>query len=450
MSADKRAVFKEWLATGKARVEPLAFPQRELWEASPVPVADPANHICCLIEVRGVVTRETCESAINRVVERQEVLRLSILPGKERPLQFIRTTGVANVSFRELSAAERGVDAVDEIARETFLKPFDLLQGPLYRVDVLQRSIDDQIMVFAIHHAIADGWSLGVFVQDLCIAYAQGLLGMGSEALPPVPLSYTAWGAAERVLLQPAEIECKAAFWKAALSGCRRIGTRASPIGAASGAAVRTVSYFPLELADAAREIARSTGSTLFSTLLAAFQIAYARWSGVADLLVGTPVANRANQAVRETMGYCAGIVPIRGQVDETQTFVQMLEAVHATTLDCFANALPFAELAPRLADAAAPGYNPVFDVRFALQNHPVPDVSLRGLSAKLSMRSTGTARFQIGCEITVVAHGLEVVWLSRQHLFSPPEIKRLASLFQSILAAVCRAPETRLTAIAT
>ncbi len=448
MSADKRAVFKEWLASGKARVEPLALPQRELWEASPIPVADPANHICCLIEVRGVVTRDACESAIQRVVERQEVLRLSLLPGKERPLQFIRKTGVANVCFRELSAGERGADAVDEIASETFLKPFDLLQGPLYRVNVLQRSVDDQIMVFAIHHAIADGWSLGVFVQDLCIAYAQGLLGMASEALPPVPLSYSAWGAAERALWQPAEIESKAAFWRAALSGCRRIGTRDSPIGATSGAAVRTVSYFPLELADAARELARSTGSTLFSTLLSAFQIAFARWTGVADVVVGTPVANRANQAVRETMGYCAGVVPIRRQVDETRTFVQMLEAVHATTLDCFANALPFAELARCLADSAAPGYNPVFDVRFALQNHPVPDVSLRGLSAKLSMRSTGTARFQIGCEITVVAHGLEVVWLSRQHLFPQREIEKLASLFQNILASVCRTPDSRLATL--
>ncbi len=50
---------------------------------------------------------------------------------------------------------------------EIFREPFDLVQGPLYRVEVLRRAADDHVLVFAIHHAIADGWTLGVFVQDL-------------------------------------------------------------------------------------------------------------------------------------------------------------------------------------------------------------------------------------------------------------------------------------------
>src|SRR5262245_40623945 len=86
MPENKRAALKEWLSSGKVGLHPLTFPQRELWEASPVSVADTANHICCLIHLRGFVTREMCEAALQRVVERQEVLRLSFLPGKDRPL----------------------------------------------------------------------------------------------------------------------------------------------------------------------------------------------------------------------------------------------------------------------------------------------------------------------------------------------------------------------------
>src|SRR5258708_20377353 len=89
MSGDKRALLKEWLASGKAHLQPLTFPQRELWEASPVAVTDIANHICCLIQMRGVITRNACEAAIQRVVERQEVMRLSFLPGQDRPIQII-------------------------------------------------------------------------------------------------------------------------------------------------------------------------------------------------------------------------------------------------------------------------------------------------------------------------------------------------------------------------
>ena len=85
MPSDQRARLKQWIESGEAQLHPLTFPQRELWEASPVPVADTANHICCLIEVRGLLTERDCRAAIQRVVDRQEVLRLSFLPGKERP-----------------------------------------------------------------------------------------------------------------------------------------------------------------------------------------------------------------------------------------------------------------------------------------------------------------------------------------------------------------------------
>ncbi len=136
-------------------------------------------------------------------------------------------------------------------------------------------------------------------------------------------------------------------------------------------------------------------------------------------------------------MGYFADIVPLRGQVDVDRPFSDHLKAVHQTTVDCFANAMPFAELVPALGDQPAPGHNPVFEVRFALQNYPVPDVALHGLSAQLRMRSTGTARLHLGCEITALPEGLEIVWLFPSTLFSLAEIKNLANLFPAVLAAV-------------
>jgi condensation domain-containing protein len=449
MSEDKRALLKEWLASGKAHLQPLTFPQRELWETSPVAVTDIANHICCLIQMRGVITRDACEAAIQRVVERQEVMRLSILPGKDRPIQMIRHASDANFRFRELSPGQSHEQAVEDLAREIFSEPFDFVQGPLYRAEVLRRAADDHVVVLAIHHAIADGWTLGVFIQDLCVAYVQELMGL-REGLPPVPLTYSSWGAAERAFWQPAELERRAAFWKSNLAGSRRLWNSQEGLESASGVPDRWVLQFPVDLADAARELARVTGTTLFNTLLAAFQIALSRWTGEQDILVGTPVANRSKQAVRETMGYCAGIVPLRGQVDVDRPFSASLKTVHQTTVDCFANAMPFAELVPALGELPGPGQNPIFEVRFALQNHPVPDVTVHGLSARLKMRSTGTARFRLGCEITVVDDGFQVVWLFRPKLFPLAEIKNLAYLFQAVLAGTCRSPESRIAALMT
>ena len=65
MSEDRRTRLKRWLESGEISLQPLTFPQRELWEASPVPVADPSNHICAFIEVRGLLTAEDCQAACN-------------------------------------------------------------------------------------------------------------------------------------------------------------------------------------------------------------------------------------------------------------------------------------------------------------------------------------------------------------------------------------------------
>jgi Non-ribosomal peptide synthetase modules and related proteins len=300
--------------------------------------------------------------------------------------------------------------------------------------------------VFAIHHAIADGWSLGVFLEDLCASYVQQRMA-GSDNLPPVPTSYSAWGAAERGFWQPAELERRATFWKSRLTGIQRLWSIPDEAEVVFRPR-RLVSQLPAEITGLIRELARRSGATLFSTLLAAFQVTLSRWTGANDIVVGTPVANRTKQDVRETMGYFSGIVPLRGQVERDRPFAEHLRAVHESAVASFANAMPFAELVKTTAERPLPKYNPVFQVRFALQNHPVPDIEMRDLALKLRMRSTGTPRFDLGCEITEQGEALEVVWLFRESLFSQPEIEELGRLFHTVVANVCCVPERRTAAL--
>ena len=449
MSQENRARLRQWLESGEARLQPLTFPQRELWEASPVPAADVSNNICAIIQVRGLLTPQGSEAALQKVVDRQEVFRLSFLPGKDQPMQMIRKAGKPALQFRELSSAQQPPEAIEELAGEVFRKPFDLVQGPLYRAEVFRRAADDHVLVLAIHHAIADGWTLGVFVQDLLAAYLQSVRGV-QTALPPVPLSYSEWGATERAFWQPAELAQRATFWKANLAEAPRLWSPPAGSAAASGMLQRGVSLVPADLGRAVRERARRNGATLFSTLLAAFQITLSKWTGADDIVVGTPVANRGRQAVRETMGYCSGIVPLRGQIDRARTFTDSLRAVHQATVDSFANAMPFAELVRALGEAPSPGHNPIYEVRFALQNHPVPDVAVPGLSLKLRMRSTGTARFDLGCEITEEGDALEVAWLFRRNLFPLEDIQTLGRMYLAVLEGVCRSPEILTSALMT
>lgn len=439
MAENKRERVRELLESGKARLHPLTFPQRELWEAAALPAADLSNDICAIITVRGKAAPGLLQSAMEQVVARQEVLRLSILPGSDRPVQLVREHAAPVLRFHDADSSKGQHGAIEEQAKEFCREPFDLARGPLYRVNVLRRAADDYVLVFTIHHAIADGWSLGVFMRDLWSAYARELTGVAVRPLP-VPLSYSDWGALERTYWQPGELKRRAAFWKPELAGARRLWSEAE---ASSSERTRWVSRVPDDLTRAVRELARRTSATMFSALLAAFQVALSRWTGADDILVGTPVAQRSRRDVRETMGYFSGIVPLRGRVEPGRKFSDQLKEVHQTTVDCFANAMPFVELAHALGDRSSPQHHPVFEVRFALQNHPMPDLTLPGLLVRLKLQSTGTARFDLGCEITEEGQALEVVWLFRPDRFDVAAIGELDALFQAVLARVCSSPQS-------
>ena len=441
MSEDPQTRLKRWLESGEIRLQPLTYPQRELWETSPVPAGDPSNNICAVIEVRGRLTPEGSMAALQQVVDRQEVFRVSFLPGKGQPMQLIRHSGEPALEFRELAGSQRDPEEIENLAADIFRTPFDLVQGPLYRAEMLRRGPDDHVLAIAIHHSIADGWTLGVFVQDLLAAYLQVVRG-GPAGLPPVPLTYSDWGAAERAFWQPAELATRAEYWRSKLAGTCRLWSPPAAPAAGSGPLQRVVSIVPAELGQALHGLARRHGATLFSTLLTAFQISLSEWTGADDIVVGTPVANRGKPAVRQTMGYCSGIVPLRGRVDPGRKFSSSLHEAHLATVDAFANAMPFVELASAVGEKSAPGYNPVFEVRFALQNHPVPDVAVPGLSLQLRMRSTGTARFDLACEINETGDALEVAWLFRQGLFAHDAIEQLGRIYLGVLAGVCREPD--------
>ena len=441
MPEDQRARLKLWLESGEIRLQPLTYPQRELWETSPVPAEDVSNNICAVIEVRGRLTPEGSLAALQQVVNRQEVFRLSFLPGKGQTMQLIRRSAQPALGFRELAVSQRHPAAIEALAAEIFRAPFDLVQGPLYRAEMLRRGPDDHVLAIAIHHSIADGWTLGVFVQDLLAAYLQGVRG-GAAGLPPVPLSYSDGGAAERAFWQPTQLALRAAYWRSKLAGAPRLWSPPAEPAVAAAPLQTVATSVPAALGRALRALARRHGATLFSTLLTAFRVSLAKWNGADDVVVGTPVANRGKQAVRETMGYCSGIVPLRGRIDPARGFTSSLQQVHLATLDAFANAMPFVELARAVGATAAPGCNPVFEVRFALQNHPVPDVAVPGLSLRLRMRSTGTTRFDLACEINEDGDALDVAWLFRQGRFDPAAIERLGRIYLAVLAGACREPD--------
>lgn len=445
--SDPRLRLKEWLASGEAKLLPLSLPQRELWENSPVPPGDPANHICATIELHGTFSFDLCTVALRAVVERQEVLRTSFLSGGGKIAQVVRSKAETILLCREVGSPE----GLEEVMAATFSEPFDMVRGPLYRVEMLRVADDHQVLALVFHHAIADGWTLGVFVEDFTAAYVSALREAGRgvskirglrEGLPSVGVTYSAWAAAERARWQPAEAQRHLAYWRPRLAGSKPLlepgnGSPLQPL-------LKYVTALPPPVVDSTRELARRSGVTLFSALLSAFQIALYRWRGACDVVLGTPHANRTKAGVRDTMGYFAGVVPLRLRLEPGRTFESTLVENHAQVVEDFAHAMPFAELAAAVGLPPAGNRHPIFDVRFALQNHPVPDIVLPGISTRLRTRSTGTSRFDIGCELTEDGHALEVVWLYRPPFLTEGAILHLDQLLRNVLIEAGESPDFR------
>ncbi|MEX1119844.1 MAG: condensation domain-containing protein [Terrimicrobiaceae bacterium] len=437
-TSDPRLRLKSLIASGEARLLPLSFPQRELWENSPVAPGDPANHICATIEIRGVFSFDLCQEALQAVVERQEVLRTSFLSGDGKAAQIVVAKTEANLRCRDV---EPGEDPV-EVMATVFSEPFDMVRGPLYRVEMLRRAADHHTLALVFHHAIADGWTLGVFVEDFTMAYILALQQSGrafapltglKDRLPGPGMTYSEWAAADRSRWQPPGPPEEAAYWRSRLAGSGLLFGRPRPKEPMKPLCKRVTSLEPA-LVEAARALAKQAGVTLFSVLITAFQVTLNRWKATKDVVLGVPHANRSKPQTRETMGYFAGVVPLRLRLEPRHSFLQTLRANHEAQIEDFAHAMPFAELAKDLAPRDERFCHQIFDVRFALQNHPVPDIELPGISTRLRTISTGTSRFDLACELTEDGPAMEVVWLYRQFVVDGEEIGHLDRLLGVVL----------------
>jgi hypothetical protein len=63
-------------------------------------------------------------------------------------------------------------------------------------------------------------------------------------------------------------------------------------------------------------------------------------------------------------------------------------------------------------------------------------------------MRSTGTARFDLACEITEIGTELEVVWLFKPSIFDLETIAAMNTLFQTVVTRCCRDSAGRISAL--
>lgn len=429
---------------------PLSFAQQRLWFLDQLDPGSPVYNIASGVRLRGLVNLALVARSVDQIVARHESLRtrFGLLDGQ--PVQVVKRHEVFGMTVVDLCG-------LDEVARETELErialeqarlPFDLAAGPLLRVVWSELSEQDHALLITMHHIVSDGWSVGIFMRELWALYEAFAAGEGSP-LGELQIQYGDFSAWQRQHLQGEALEKEVSYWREVLQGAPPVlelpTDRPRPlVQSFKGASHRLA--LSRELTDRLQELSRREHVSLFMMLLAAFNVLLFRYTGQSDVVVGSPVANRARSEVDGLIGFFVNTLVLRTDLSHDPTFREVLRRVRAVTLGAYAHQdLPFEKLVEELHPGRSLSYSPLFQVMFGFQNTPLGLPTGGGLISQPLRVDRGAAMFDLTLMMVETAQGLRGSLEYRVDMFEAATIERMARHFFKLLEEVVRDSEQRI-----
>jgi amino acid adenylation domain-containing protein len=306
------------------------------------------------------------------------------------------------------------------------------------------------------HHVISDGWSLGLFFQELDALYTAFLHGLASP-LAELPIQYGDYAVWQRHRLSGHVHEEQVAFWKLQLEGAPVLQLptdRPRPLAQSFRGASERFSI-PPGVCESLRALSREQDATLFMILLAAFTVILHRYSEQDDVLVGLPVAGRTHRLVEGMIGFFINSLVLRTDLSGDPTFLELVARVRETTLSAFEHQdLPFEKLVEELHVPRDLGRNPLFQVTFQLINAPtLASGNGRAAAARpapVPEVERGTAMFDLAFDLIEAPEGLLGRVEYSTDLFEAATVAGMAHSFEAVLSEVVRDPERPLSELLT
>ncbi|RYF02097.1 MAG: amino acid adenylation domain-containing protein [Comamonadaceae bacterium] len=429
---------------------PLSFAQQRLWFLDKFESDSVAYNVFEALAMRGPLDQIAIQHAVNRLVARHEVLRTVFAERDGQPVQQLvgpLELNVPLIDLRHLPDAEREQEA-RRLAQQEAETRFDLTRGPLMRVQLLRMLDNEHIVLFTVHHIVADGWSMGILLRELAAFYTAAISGV-PDGLAPLPVQYADFSVWQRGWLTGDVLQEQVSHWENALAGAPALLTlptdRPRP-------AVQThcgsTFHFSLEqdIVDRLTALARETQSTLFIVLNAAFSVLLSRWSGQPDVCVGTPIANRTLTETEGLVGFFVNTLVLRTRVDAARPFIALLKEVRENTLAAYENQhLPFEHLVDVMNQDRSISYSPLFQVLLVLQNAPMQAFNVPGLELGGFGSEATTSKFDLSLYLVEShGHGLHAYFEYNTDLFDESTMERLSGSLRALLESICLNPQSR------
>ena len=309
LSAAKRALLEKWrkgqLNNGPIGIPPrpadrpiaLSFPQRRQLFLELLERGTAVNNLSTVLQLKGKLNLAALEQSASQILARHEILRTRFSFGLGLPVPEVLADvaiPLPIVDLRELERTKQEEEAL-RLAEKEVLQPFNLNQAPLIRLKLYRLDDEEHWLLLTVHHTIADGWSLGVFLRELMFFYRAISSGQSAQ-LPELPIQYADFAHWQTEEARQEKMQPSLDYWKKQLGGeipVLELPTD-SPRGARQTFAGGTHRFIlSSELTEALEKLSREENATLFMTLLTAFFILLQRYSGQEEVLIGSPIANR-------------------------------------------------------------------------------------------------------------------------------------------------------------
>ena len=430
----------------------LSFAQQRLWFWEQLEPGTPTYNLTSAFRLSGELDLAVLERSLAEIVRRHEVLRTFFTAEDGSPVQVIAPTAKIKIKLDDLSSLpenEREIEARRR-AGEQSLIPFDLSRLPLLRVVLMKLSDREHVAVVSMHHIISDGWSMGVLIDEMAALYDAYSTSRPSP-LPELPVQYSDFAHWQRELLRDDGETLKEHldYWKSQLRGASELKLwtdRPRPAVYNPRGAVMPVS-FSAELLHELKTLSRRQGVTLFMTLLAAFETLLHSQSGQDDIVVGTDIANRTQVETEGLIGFFVNMLVLRTNLGDDPSFSELLRRVREVTLGAYAHQdVPFAQLVQELHVKRDPSRNPLFQVVCVLQNAPVKNLELTGLTLSPFDLEVTSAPFDMVLAVNETDDGLVGSVIYNTVLFDEQTVRRLLEQYENVLHSVAADPHQPLS----
>ncbi len=423
---------------------PLSWAQERLWFVNQLEGESGAYIIDFTVRLVGNLNIKALEQAFREIVQRHEPLRTRFEIKDNKPIQAIAPSINLTLPVVDLQNVPDPWQQVAALTTAEASKPFDLANGLVLRVMLWQVAHDEYVLLFAIHHIAADGWSMGVLIGELN-AYYRAIVTGSSVALPELPIQYADFAVWQRQWLINQVLERQLSYWKQQLAGAPPLlelpTDRPRPaIQTFRGGTERL--QLDSKLTQQLKKLSQESGSTLFMTLLAGFAVLMSRYSGQTDIVVGSPIANRNRTEIEGLIGFFVNTLALRFDLSKQPTFEAFLAQVRQVTQGAYDHQdLPFEMLVEELQLERNLDRNPLVQVVFALQNAPTTPWDLPGLKVEDMPSGFDSVRLDLEVYLWDAPSGLEGFCSYNRDLFDGATIARMMQHFVTLLEAIATNP---------